>query len=275
MADWLGFDINTSLTPRPWGPREETMVKELIQTLVTGTLTGAKRTAGHLHNLLYSSETVQAIRAYLEPSDNSNRIIAGSHNNGHTFTTFLPEDFAGAFHVCATNAYFEDTLIMAQKVSGESSVSIGDHYSGYPLICASGDHVYTRDWGDQTAGFLFEGFSSMLSYNKIAILEIGSMVFMHLAIWGNSNATHLRLITPFSIRAAEQAMTSVIGVVSGCDNGVFTGPVEAAWEDSSQKLIFGTPGNQDLHWSANGVKGVQGMLIFSISNPAHGWTPPT
>ena len=95
MADVLGFDINTALTPRPWGPREETMVTELIQTLVNGTLTGAKRTAGHLHNLLYSEETVQAVRAYLEPLDNSHRIIAGSHNNGHTFTSFLPEDIEG------------------------------------------------------------------------------------------------------------------------------------------------------------------------------------
>lgn len=274
MADWLGFDINTALTPRPWGPREETMVRELIQTLVTGTLTGVKRTAGHLHNLLYSEENVQAVRAYLEPSDNSHRVIIGSQNNGHTFTAFLPEDFEGAYQICTTNAYYDQPLIKAQRIDGKNMVSVGDHYSGYPLICDHGNHVYTRNWADQTSEFLFEGFSSMLSNNKIALLEIGSMVFMHLSIWGNSNSTFLRLVTPFFIRAAAQAMTSVIGVVSGCDNGVFTGPVEAAWENSTQKLIFGTPGAQDTHWNANGVKGVQGMLVFSITNPAHGWLSP-
>lgn len=55
MAIFRDFDINTASTPGPWGPREEQMVQDLIQTVVDDTISGVKHVAGHRHGKLYNA----------------------------------------------------------------------------------------------------------------------------------------------------------------------------------------------------------------------------
>lgn len=49
MANYKSFDINEASTPAPWGTREEQVIKDIIDTLVVGTVNEYKDTAGHKH----------------------------------------------------------------------------------------------------------------------------------------------------------------------------------------------------------------------------------
>jgi hypothetical protein len=61
MADYKDFDINTATTLKPWGPREEQCVKDVIDTLVLDTIGSVKNTSGHLHGKLYAGDSVSSI----------------------------------------------------------------------------------------------------------------------------------------------------------------------------------------------------------------------
>ena len=61
MAIYNDFDINTAATPKPWGAREEQVIKDIIDTLVGDTIDGVKKTSGHLHGKLYNSSSVAMI----------------------------------------------------------------------------------------------------------------------------------------------------------------------------------------------------------------------
>lgn len=63
MSIYNGFDINTALTPRPWGPRDEQKTKDIIDTLVGDTIDGAKATSGHLHGKVYANDSIYSIDA--------------------------------------------------------------------------------------------------------------------------------------------------------------------------------------------------------------------
>ena len=61
MALYNGFDINTSTTPKPWGAREEAFYHDLTDTLVKGTIAGAKdATNGHRHKHNFLVSTVRS-----------------------------------------------------------------------------------------------------------------------------------------------------------------------------------------------------------------------
>jgi len=55
--NYLGFDINTETTPKPWGYREKICWQDALQTLVKDTVDGSKYTTGHKHFKLYSDTT--------------------------------------------------------------------------------------------------------------------------------------------------------------------------------------------------------------------------
>lgn len=49
MTAYKAFTINAAGDPKPWGAREEQAIKDIIDTLVVGTVDGTKQTAGHRH----------------------------------------------------------------------------------------------------------------------------------------------------------------------------------------------------------------------------------
>jgi hypothetical protein len=53
MSVYKGFNLNDSSTPPPWGPREQQVLKDLADTVVSDTIQGASDTAGHKHDNLY------------------------------------------------------------------------------------------------------------------------------------------------------------------------------------------------------------------------------
>jgi hypothetical protein len=271
--NWMGFDINTASTPKPWGPREETMVKELIQTMVGNTIGSTKRTSGHLHNLLHNEDTTVAINAYVETGK---RVIdIGKQKQGHLIGINVPEGEYNAFSVNSCNAWFNTPAIAVDATNGPNcKVSVGDHYSGYPLVCDTGDHVYTRDWANRTTDFEILGFSAFETYNGISYMEIGNLGIMHMNIWGTSNQTYFRIRTPFQIRMGGTPSNCCIGIVHGHNNGASIGPIEALFNIAEQRIEIGTPGVTDTFWTASGIKGAVGYLIFTIPNPAHGWYIP-
>lgn len=277
MAPYKDFDINTSTTPKPWGAREEQMVKDLIDTLVLDTIGGVKRITGHLHSLLYNADEPAnyAVKIY---NDLGRRTIdIGRQKYGHNVAINCPED-GGVFSVNNCNAYLNTPGIqMVTDAANGCSTSIGNHYFGYPLKADFDGSVSTRNWytnfesdGISSWGDIsVQGCTAYASYSKIASMEIGNIVFMHLAVFGTSNAQYFRMELPYNIRMAQQDFTGVIGILSGLDNGVFIGPVEAAWENSANRVVFGTPGAQDTFWTNSGQKGIQGMLIFTMDDPIH------
>jgi hypothetical protein len=62
MAAYKDFTINTAASPPPWGPTEEQLWKDAIDTLVIGTVEGVKdETNGHRHHDLYDTNGVLAV----------------------------------------------------------------------------------------------------------------------------------------------------------------------------------------------------------------------
>ena len=61
MASYKNFTVNTATTPPPWGPTEEQMIQDIINTLVVGTVTALKATGGHHHYSLYDTNNVLAL----------------------------------------------------------------------------------------------------------------------------------------------------------------------------------------------------------------------
>ena len=61
MTIYNGFDINTAATPKPWGTREEQVIKDIIDTLVGDAIGGVKATGGHVHNNLYYDASNTAV----------------------------------------------------------------------------------------------------------------------------------------------------------------------------------------------------------------------
>jgi hypothetical protein len=61
MANYKDFDINTSTTLKPWGAREEQVIKDIIDTLVVDTIDVTKNTSGHLHGKLYADDSISSI----------------------------------------------------------------------------------------------------------------------------------------------------------------------------------------------------------------------
>lgn len=277
MSDYKGFDINTAATPKPWGLREEQYVKDAIDTLVGNTIGATKRTSGHLHNLLHNKDTTVAINAYMETGKRVMDI--GKQKQGHLIGINVPEGEYNAFSVNSCNAYSNTPAISVDTTNGPNcKVSIGDHYSGYPLICDEGDHVYTRNWVDRTTDFEILGFSAFETYNGISYMEIGNLGIMHMNIWGTSNQKYFRIKTPFQIRlGGTPSSYCCIGIVHGHDNGVSIGPTEALFNIAEQRIEIGklgmpgTPGTPDTFWTNSGIKGAVGYLIFTITDPAHGW----
>lgn len=61
MAIVNDFDINEATTPKPWGAKEEQVIRDLIKTLTEDTISGVKNVTGHKHGKLYNSSAVAKI----------------------------------------------------------------------------------------------------------------------------------------------------------------------------------------------------------------------
>lgn len=275
MANYKDFDINTSTTPKPWGAREEQMVKDLIDTVVLDSIGGVKRTTGHLHSKLYNEDDPSnwAMKCYTDILTRS--IDIGRQKYGHNVSINCPGDAGQVFSVNNCNSYFNTPgIAMHTSTGGWCRTSIGNHYLGYPLIADYDLSIYTRKWSDITAAIAIEGFDSFETWSKVSSMELGSLVFMHLQIRGVSNQQYLRINVPWNLQVPDSSVNCVLGIVSGHDNSGEIGPIEASWDNGSHRIKFGEPGGEDTYWTNDGNKGVQGMLVFTISNPGHGWTLP-
>jgi hypothetical protein len=141
MAAYKDFTINTAASPPPWGPTEEQMVKDVIDTLVIGTVEGAKdETNGHRHHDLYDTNGVLAVDI-----DNTGKV---SFKNGTDINEFSIDGDDALPTEKAVKTYV-DTQLTAEDldIAGDSGTGSVDLDSQSLTIAGTTNRVVTSAAG--------------------------------------------------------------------------------------------------------------------------------
>lgn len=263
MANWYGFDINTSVDVKPWGPREETYVKEAIETLVKDTIGGTKRTAGHLHNKLYNNITLEAaVEVYRDVSEDYLDLSPYTHE--HVIRMCLPDEKESGLLVGVEDLYAATAVINVDTRTGYKTTNVRGHGAVHPTLFCGDSNLYTRGpWIDYSSTSTVVGWSST-SVLKILYKTIGRLAFVKFNITGTSDSTYASFSVPFVPEMASAGGLESLGLISGINNGS-PGITDVIWGNNVINFVNGIMAAYSS-WTASGTKTISGFLTMEIED---------
>lgn len=265
--EFMGFDINTADTPKPWGPREEQMVQDVIQTVVGDTLGYSKRTSGHLHNKLYSAIDVPAFAAYVNEEDNI--LDIGCYGYNHQMFVHAPVNTQQAISMSVSSpGGSEDVVFRVDSVSGSSRTVIKSPFSSEALTLSESGDVYTKGPKIDISSQCVPTGWLITTERFITYQTIGSLLCLKIYIDGTSESNIAELTIPFVpyTQTVVYKGSESLGHLS-FQSDLVNGVADCTWEGT--KLIFSAGPSTDYltTWSPTGRKKLCGVLTFLIENP--------
>lgn len=255
MAVYKDFDLNAPGAPPPWGSKELSAFKDIIDTLVSDTIgtqgpgsTGGKDITGHKHCRLYNGYTNEVINTESDVS------IQINDYSGYSFRMNV-RDSGGS----------DVGSIFQVDMSGWDGnyVRIGTNDSIYPLTMTNNSEVYTRPWQEITNRCNFEGFSELEPENHIWARQIGSLVYVQLHVLGTSDNPYTRISFPFYMQGICKS-----GSFFGYDSSGSFNVVGSHTLNSNILTTEDYYGNQDF-WENTQIKFLSGSFVTSVTNPQY------
>lgn len=253
MAVYKDFDLNAPGDPPPWGDKEVSAFKDIIDTIVADSVgtqgpgsTGGKDVTGHKHWKLYNGYAEEVINTQSDVS------IQINDYSGYSFRMNVRDsggaDIGTIFQVDMSDWDYD-------------YVKLGTIDSYYPLTLTNNSEVYTRPWQEITSRCTFEGFSDYESDNYVWARQIGSLVYVQLHILGTSDNPFTRVIFPFSMQGMCKS-----GSFFGYDSSGRFNVVGSHELDSNTLTTENYYGNENF-WQSSGLKFLSGSFVTSVTDP--------
>lgn len=183
MAIYKLFDINTSVTVKPWGAREEQAWKDIIDTLVVDTIDATKNVGGHLHGKVYASDSVAAIDAQTSTTltlnlrdDIASGLLIKNRNNDSFITIDSSTSTPKVTFNCGVNFLGlvdidNHIALSSYKMSYDGSTTDGITFDSnniayiYNTVSTIGDNRYSLSIEDYTS--LAEGVGPGIRFDGV------------------------------------------------------------------------------------------------------------
>jgi hypothetical protein len=244
VAVYKDFDLNAPGEPPPWGSKELSAFKDIIDTLVSDTI-GTKDVTGHKHTKQYNgySEVIINTTDWVEIS--------------------LRDYYSNAFTVKVLD--WEGTLVgevlNVDTWNDDKEVRIGSLGVTYPLRMHVDGEVFTRPWQEITSSCTIEGFSEFDTDNYIWMRQIGGLVFVQVHVLGTSDNPFTTIRFPFAMQGIYKS-----GSFFGYDfSGSFN--VVGVHENDSDTLTTENYYGSSTFWQTSGTKLLSGSFVTSVTNP--------
>jgi hypothetical protein len=208
MSAYKGFDINTNLTPAPWGAREQQMNQDLIDTVVVDCVSALADTTGHKHKSVYNVDGVLV----LDGSSNSSISL-----NSGTSTVFMSLNSDGT-------AVFAATTISVPVLC---PIEFGG--SAYTYVQYDGDNLKLQG----RTGIQLDNFS----HSQVLMTDASGVVHQGPLETDSSTYVLMPQLIPLQFSSAN---TSIYGSTAGSNE-----TLTIATDGSSYDIIMQATGNSN------------------------------
>jgi hypothetical protein len=243
----------TDDTSEEWGPRENQLDEDIIDTIVGDCISALKTTLGHKHNKLYNSAGTKVF----ESDASSTRLGSGSD------TVIINVNESSDFGMAIIAPSSSDIFFSVDPVN--EIVRVGNN--SYPTCFSSDGGVYTRNVFD--VDHIIYGLTDITT-DVVEMITIGAQSYLHISIAGTKSGSDLFVSVPFT-SALSIAEGETIGTTLGINNttevvvGIKRYENSLIGTDIRLIPIGGTP--EASTWSGSNPCSVSLTIPFTLNDP--------